>query len=153
MIGGTTLFPYYAAPPKEPRYDFEIPSTDGGVFHLDLRVGQQQERELFGDLFAPAGDPVKVEVKTDRKFGKTGNVAVEFEYRTKDGKKKPSGIAVTEANQFVFVLGPKSRLFVETERIKELARQAILADKHAWVGDDNRFHCALIPVKWIGSWD
>lgn len=151
-MGGTTLFPLFAAEPGDPSYDFQIPPTNG-PFHLDLSVGQEQERELFGDLWAPVGEVVCLEVKADFKCGKTGNVPVEFEYRTLSGDEKPSGISVTKAHHWVFVIGTKARVFVETERLKELARRAINDGRHAWIGDGGRFHNALVPLSEIARWD
>jgi hypothetical protein len=151
VIGGTFSFPLYAAPPGDPTYDFEIPEPIYGGFHFDLSVGQASERELFGDLFSPDGRPVKLEVKTDFKCQKTGRVAVEFEKRTFDGRTVPSGIKVTQADHYVFVISRRTRLFIPTEELKQLGRRAYRAGMHRWIGDGERFHNVLIPIQWFAS--
>lgn len=41
------------------------------------------------------------------------------------------------------------RLVMPTEDVKILARDAIRDGRHRWIGDDDRFHNALVPVDWF----
>jgi hypothetical protein len=137
-----------ASPAGDATYDFLTPSG-ANHFYADLNFGAEQERALFSDLFSR---PVKFEVKSDRKCFRTGNIAVEYRKRAADGSVFDSGLSVTDAEIYVFVLGPKTRLLVPTDRVKLLARRAILEGRERWIGDENRFLNALVPVDWFFGW-
>ena len=112
-------------------------------FDLDLLHGEAKEGAL-----AYALTKARVEVKADAKCRETGNLAVEYETRYRDGSKKPSGISVTEAEWWAFEIEDDTWLLLETVRLKDFARRAIEAGRHKWAGDDNRFHLALVPLAW-----
>ena len=105
-------------------------------FDLDLSTGQDGEL-LVNDMLQLA----TIEVKTDFIAEKTGNIAVEFE-----SWGKPSGIATTSARHWVFVIPNKIAIFVETNRLKELARHFYQEGKVTIGGDLNKSKMVLIPI-------
>ena len=89
-------------------------------FDLDYARGRQAE--LWVQDLRAALQADRVEVKHDERARETGNLYVEFEC-LKRGSYRPSGIAVTEAEAWVFVLeNPHLAVVVSTVRLKELAR-------------------------------
>ena len=88
---------------------------EGGAeyrFDINLAEGKMVENSVATLLGSKS-----FEVKRDFKAAKTGNIAVEYECRG-----KPSGIAVTEAEWWVYDLG-NSYLFMRTDELKKLARE------------------------------
>lgn len=81
---------------------------------LDLRDGEQGESRVADLLSLDT-----VEVKTDRRWHDTGNIYIETEcwYVAEDAW-KPSGIRVSEATHWAFVL-EDSVLIVPLHRLKE----------------------------------
>lgn len=70
-------------------------------FDLDFSYGRKGE-QLVEDLLT---DGKRVEVKRDRKWHLTGNVYIETEcFFTKNNEWAPSGLSVTEAEYWAFVL-------------------------------------------------
>ena len=70
-------------------------------FDLDFSYGRKGE-QLVEELLT---EGKRIEVKRDRKWHLTGNVYIEVEcFFTKDNKWAPSGLAVTEAEYWAFVL-------------------------------------------------
>ncbi len=75
--------------------------TNKSSFDLDFSYGRKGE-QLVEELLT---DGKRIEVKRDRKWHLTNNVYVEVEcFFTKDNKWSPSGLAVTEAEYWAFVL-------------------------------------------------
>lgn len=106
---------------------------------IDLEFGLQGEK-LVEELLKTKS---KVEVKTDRMADKTGNVAVEYAY-----KGLPSGIATTEADVWAFVLyGGQVIIFIDTDRLKRLARKYFKLERNVKGGDDNQSMLILIPIE------
>lgn len=105
-------------------------------FDLDLSTGQDGEM-LVHDMVQLS----TLEVKTDFLAEKTGNIAVEYE-----SWGKPSGIAVTKARHWVFVIPNKIALFVETTRLKEIARRYYQDGKVVNGGDLDKSKMVLIPI-------
>ena len=105
-------------------------------FDLDLSTGQQGE-VLVHDMLQLS----TIEVKTDFLADKTGNIAVEFE-----SWGKPSGIATTSARHWVFVIPNKIAIFVETTRLKEIARKFYQEGKVTKGGDLDKSKMVLIPI-------
>ena len=99
-------------------------------FDLDLSFGQVGEQKL-ADILQNS----KIEVKFDRLAQRTGNIAVEFESR---GKK--SGIAITEAQWWAFVIerdnSEPSIILVPTEKLRNICA-AVYGKKGAVSGGDN----------------
>jgi len=96
----------------------------------DLKFGEMKEKELADILVNQ-----EIEVKTDKWFCKTGNVAVEYESRG-----KPSGISITKAKYWVFILVDtdlkiESMIFVPTSRLKKIARRYLKTDRDITGGD------------------
>ena len=88
-------------------------------FKYDLKRGNDAE-EWFGGLLV-GGD--RIECKRDFKAHITGNLFVEFECRG-----KPSGISTTEAEYWVFIVGPHDNdlraYLTTTDRLKVLYQNA-----------------------------
>lgn len=105
-------------------------------FDLDLSTGEQGEAVVHDMLHLST-----IEVKTDFMANVTGNIAVEFE-----SWGKPSGIAVTKARHWVFVIPNKIAIFVETNRLKHLARHFYQMGRIAPGGDLNKSKMVLIPI-------
>ena len=76
----------------EPRFDIDY-----------SEVGRPGELFVMGIIEGLKSD--RVEVKTDQVSQTTGNIYVEYACK-KQGQYKPSGLAVTEASLWVFVLEP-----------------------------------------------
>jgi hypothetical protein len=67
---------------------------------LDLRYGQDGEESVRRLLTIDT-----VEVKRDRRWKETGNIYIETScYYVKDGAFKPSGVSVSKATHFAFVI-------------------------------------------------
>jgi hypothetical protein len=105
-------------------------------FDLDLSTGEQGE-VLVHDMLQLS----TIEVKTDFIADRTGNIAVEYE-----SWGKPSGIAVTKARHWVFVIPNKIALFVETNRLKDIARRLYNEGRVTTGGDLNKSKMVLIPI-------
>ena len=110
-------------------------------FKYDLKVGQLYEERL-GEIL---GD-TSIEVKTDFEAYRTGNVFVEYESR---GKR--SGIAVTQAEYYAFIILDKcqeirSIVLIETERLKVIARKKLGTRYDISGGDDNTSKGVLVKV-------
>jgi hypothetical protein len=80
-------------------------------FDLDFSYGRKGE-QLVEELLT---DGKRIEVKRDRKWHLTGNVYIETEcFFTKNNAWAPSGLAVTEAEYWAFVL-KKTVLMIPTD--------------------------------------
>lgn len=110
-------------------------------FKYDLEIGKEGE-QIVHELFKNK----KVEVKRDFWTGRTGNIAIEYSSRN-----KPSGIATTQADYWIFILAKeyedKVMLVVETQRLKEVARRYAKAGSVKKMGDNNSSLAVLIPIK------
>ncbi len=81
---------------------------------LDLRAGELGESRVADLLSLDT-----VEVKTDRRWKETGNIYIETEcYYVSDNSWKPSGVRVSKATHWAFVL-EDSVLIVPLHRLKE----------------------------------
>jgi hypothetical protein len=105
-------------------------------FDLDLSIGIEGEQKLLEMLTIST-----IEVKTDYLAAKTGNIAVEFYSRG-----WPSGIAVTKAKHWAFVIPDKGVFIIETDRLKTLARKYYKLKRIKFGGDNNSSHLVLIPI-------
>ena len=106
-------------------------------FDLDLSTGIEGENSVKGLLLCE-----KVEVKTDFIAHETGRIAIEFESRG-----KPSGIAVTKADHWVLHIPNKCTIIVETNRLKELAREYYRSRGFILGGDKMTSKLILIPIR------
>ena len=110
-------------------------------FDIDLKYGQIREKRV-ADLFKGG----KVEVKTERSWWrKTGNIAVEYEYRG-----KPSGIDKTEAKWWFHILELKSKeysmLVFRVARLKKIVNKYKKTHTKE-IGDYRASKCVVIPIK------
>ena len=113
-------------------------------FDIDLQYGQVREQELADIL-----QNEKIEVKTERdKWKETGNICIEFRCRDKE-----SGTAVTQAKWWAHVLADGDEtvcmLLFPTDKLKEIARKAVVDGKVVYGGDDNLSKMVLLPLKEI----
>lgn len=92
-------------------------------FEYDLKFGQMKEKELGKIL-----DDKPIEVKTDCKWKKTGNLAIEFKSRG-----KPSGISTTKAEYWAFILDANG--FTEGVIIVPIEKLLIIAKYHYQKGN------------------
>lgn len=87
---------------------------------IDQEIGSNGE--LFvADIIAALKDGQSIEVKTDVWAPVSGNVYVEYSCRY-FGKYQPSGISVTTARIWAFVLASEVVVFTPVDRLKALAR-------------------------------
>ena len=108
-------------------------------FKYDLQLGIKGE-----SLVAKLLSNKKIEVKTDLKANKTGNVFIEYESR-----KKPSGISTTQAEWFCFVLSNENIIFLETHKLKAMCRFFLKTKKDVLGGDKNTSKGILLPINYL----
>lgn len=116
---------------------------------IDLADGEAREN-AFRDVLLRR----YVEHKRDFKCASTGNIAVEYETSAEPngvGDRWPSGIAVTTSDLWAVEYAPEAWLLLRTQVMKGFAREAIRRDLHRWIGDDSRYHNALIPFHWFAN--
>lgn len=108
-------------------------------FRHDLKLGQLGEKGL-GKIFSES----TVEVKTDLKANKTGNVFVEYESRN-----KPSGLVTTEADWWCFIVSNTQLVLIRTDKLKEITRAHW--GNRVLGGDSNTSKGVLIPVSVLST--
>jgi len=109
-------------------------------FDLDLKDGLEGE-SLLASIFKDK----KVEVKRDFMVSDTGNIVIEFQY-----KGRPSGISITEADYWAFVLDGaryegKVILLVETKKLQDFISNGRYMIVNG--GDNCESKMYLVPVK------
>ncbi len=88
-------------------------------FDLDFSFGKEGE-QLVSDLLT---EGKRIEVKRDRKWNVTGNVYIETDcFFTKSNAWAPSGLSVTEAEYWAFVLN-RTVLMLPTQILWEAVRK------------------------------
>ena len=88
-------------------------------FDLDFSFGKEGE-QLVSDLLT---EGKRIEVKRDRKWNVTGNVYIETDcFFTKSNSWAPSGLSVTEAEYWAFVLN-RTVLMLPTQILWEAVRK------------------------------
>jgi hypothetical protein len=107
-------------------------------FDLDLKYGQSREEALSTLLRGGK----TVEVKSDGKCRRTGNLFVEFRQ-----KGRPSGLAVTTADYWAFEYDDDQWLIVPTAKLKAVAAVYYKQGKTALGGDGNKYEGVLVPIK------
>lgn len=118
-------------------------------FDIDLLEGKARE-DAFARVLLSGRE--LVEHKRDFKCMRTGNLALEYETSTLpkgEGDRYASGIAVCEAHWFVLEYDHEKWLVWTLDEVKAIARRAIRSGLHKWVGDNDRFHNALVPIEWF----
>lgn len=118
-------------------------------FDIDLVDGKARE-----DAFARVllGGRELVEHKRDFWCVDSNNVAIEFETSTLpsgEGDKYPSGLAKCEAYWVAIEIRHERWVVITLADVKQLARAAYKQGRHKWIGDNKRFHNALVPVWWF----
>ena len=106
-------------------------------FSHDLELGQKGEN-LLARILLLKGD--KIEVKTDLQATQTGNVFIEYKSRN-----KLSGISITEAHYWAFVISNEQIIIIETNKLKILCKTKGL--RRVDGGDNNTSKGILIPLK------
>lgn len=107
-----------------------------GEFSYDLLLGQRGEG-LLADILKLNGD--KIEVKTDYKATRTGNLFIEYE-----SKGKVSGLATSKADYWAFIISNEQIIIVETNKLKTLCRNNNLSRVNG--GDSNTSKGVLLPL-------
>ena len=109
-------------PPDKDRKKYDLnmkntPESDRDRLNRMYAEGNEREKILYNDILQ------KIEVKTDYRWKKTGNVAIEIQCNG-----KPSGLAATESTHWAIELAIKlpdgttklhTRLFESVESLKE----------------------------------
>lgn len=101
-----------------------------GDYRFDVQLEEGLAVEAWFYEMTCGGD--RFEVKHDQRAAETGNLYVEYEHDPgHTGNYQPSGIARTEADCWIFVLGEPAACFVgvATERLKGLARRAVRSNR------------------------
>ena len=88
-------------------------------FDIDYEIGKQGELYVLR-IIDSLKEGQRVEVKTDEMAERTGNVYVEYACKYR-GEWKPSGIAITQAPLWAFVIG-EAVVVAQTDRLKDIAR-------------------------------
>lgn len=113
-------------------------------FYYDLDFGERAE-DYLNQIFS---DGKKIEVKYDRMAHITGNIYVEFESRG-----KPSGIATSKANYWIFVIDKKDyAIIVNIKKLKEICRIAYQLGHIIYGGDNNTSKGILVPITQINEY-
>jgi ribosomal protein S4E len=110
-------------------------------FKYDLEFGVLEGETWFDEIVSNR----KFEVKTDRLSVKTGNIYIEYESRG-----KPSGIATTQADYWVYKVTETKAIVIKTEELKTIVRQLILDKKaipNVRGGDNNTSVGVLVKIK------
>lgn len=122
-------------------------------FDIDMAAGAQGE--LFvARMMDSLGVRGSVEVKYDAQYLNTGNVYLEYRCLRR-GQWMPSGIAVTKAAFWAFVLGMDTFcFFIATETLKQAGRERWRYPK-ARVGLERGSHPTkgvILPVDWLANY-
>ena len=110
-------------------------------FKYDLDFGVLNGETWFHEIMTNK----KIEVKSDRITIKTGNVYIEYESRG-----KPSGIATSEADYWVYKFDEESAVIFKTEALKSKLKTLVnLGVEKADVkgGDDKTSKGVLLSLK------
>ena len=118
------------------------------TFEDDSKFGKETEAELQSllggelvpDEYFPYYD-LKIEVKVDREWISTGNVAIEI------GRKgKPAGLSITTAEYYIYKLD--KLYYCNVEKLKKYLREYIQNYPSSVIncGDGNRARVVLLPL-------
>jgi hypothetical protein len=110
-------------------------------FDIDLKYGQVREKRV-ADLLGKE----QVEIKTERSWWrKTGNIAIEYEYRG-----NPSGIDKTGAKWWFHILELDKKehciLVFRVSRLKKIVKKYKKTHTKN-IGDYRASKCVVIPIK------
>lgn len=120
-------------------------------FDLDSEYGRQGE--MFVQDVAEAIRSQRVEVKRDARWAGTGNLFIEYECLKVSGRWEKSGIAITDASVWAFVLGDtETAIFIPTELLRGFCRELYRK------GDFYHLECVVgshptrgvkVPLVWL----
>ena len=126
----------------EPRFDFDVRRG---------KVGEDYVGTILEEIASGS-----IEVKTDYGANRTGNLYVEYEQETREGRWRPSGIASSEAKYWAFAF-QDGVIFIKLDRLKEICRAYYLQDPEGHVGyrprneNSNASRGIKLPVKYLAS--
>ena len=107
---------------------------------IDILRGINGEAQVLDIL---AG---KIEVKTDFKAYKTGNLAIEIEFNN-----KPSGIQISEANWWLFNIRIPNKdpllIIIALERLRQICTKYMFQGKTVMGGDNMKSKLVIIPIQ------
>ena len=116
-----------------------------GNWDISLEFGEHHESEVR-QIFEGDGT---IEVKADKIWHKTGNIAIEYKFRN-----KPSGISTTEAKWWCVVITNKIKprksdaiLVVEVEKLRKHLKAMFHQLKKVDGGFKSASRLLLVPVK------
>lgn len=110
-------------------------------FKFDLDFGVLNGETWFHEIMTNK----KVEVKCDRMTVKTGNIYIEYESRG-----KPSGIATSQADYWVYKFDEESAIIFKRELLKNKLKKLVslgLAKADIQGGDDKTSKGVLLNLK------
>ena len=120
--------------------DLEFGQTSEDILRHTLKL-HGYDSKAINDHSCDIEYQVKVEVKTDREWRRTGNVAIEYKY-----KGEPSGISTTQAHIYVYVLdGISSMWYVQTDALRAYLKN--ITAKRVKGGDDNMSDLILLTLS------
>ena len=109
-------------------------------FRYDLEIGKEGER-IVDSLFKEK----LVEVKRDSWVSKSGNIAIEYEFRD-----KPSGIDKTESKWWFHILELNGKehcmLVFRVARLKKIVKKYKKTHTKE-IGDYRASKCVVLPIK------
>ena len=107
---------------------------------IDILRGINGEAQVLDIL---AG---KIEVKTDFKAYKTGNLAIEIEFNNKQ-----SGIQISEANWWLFNIRIPNKdpllIIIALERLRQICTKYMFQGKTVMGGDNMKSKLVIIPIQ------
>jgi hypothetical protein len=116
-------------------------------FKRDLKFGLEWENELKEIL---CND--KIEVKTDKRWSDTGNIAIEIESRG-----KPSGLSVTKSDYWAFILWQKDErpniMLIPIDRLRTITSYFQSKKKVVMGGDANTSKLVLVPLHVVNDYN
>jgi hypothetical protein len=113
--------------------------SDGYVPEWDVDLEQGRQGELFIQNLIESIAAGRIEVKTDAKSGKTGNVFIEVEC-----KGWPSGIQTSKSEYWAFVLPGDFSIIAKTDAVRDVAAK-VRAQKGTVNGGERGSH----PTKGV----
>jgi hypothetical protein len=132
-------------------------------FEEDLKFGEEKEKEIMiylekefkikckksetkdYDIYGISKNGIEYtfEVKYDRIFNKTKNIAIEYLF-----KGNPSGISISKANYFIFY-NEKYIIIEQTEKIRKRIKENKNILKIVYCGDNNNSKVFLLNEKYF----
>jgi hypothetical protein len=111
-------------------------------FEYDLKLGNKGEN-LLAKIILLKGDTIEVKTDKDAIKGKaTNNVFVEYESRN-----NPSGISISKAKWYAFVISNENIILIETKKLKDICRKYLNSNRDVKGGDKNTSKGILLPLE------